>query len=368
MRILHVAKKYPNAVGGDAVVVANLQKQQEAAGHHVAILTSNCKEIISGESIYTFGLRDTPAALDHISIRRLISLCMLFFKAFIVVARERPAVIHSHSVDMAFFVSFAARLYRIPIVHTFHIVTFNNADQSALRRKSELRLAKMTKPHKVTAPNEFDVRALQQAGLSQAELLPNGVDMDFWSTGTSGSNSKAFTFVSVGRLESQKGYEYLIDAAQLLAATRQDFKIVLVGDGTSHDALLARAKEADVDHLFAFVGRKSPPEVHELLSGADAAIFPSLYETTPITLLESWAMRLPVVATPVGILQGESQSSPVVFLAQVKDADSLYQAMLACMNDQQARAKKVANGYAEAQKYTWTNIATTAEGLYGAVL
>src|SRR5687768_4261766 len=102
MKILHITKKYPHALGGDATVVSNLEKQQWAHGDKVAILTSNCKEIIRKRNVHLFGLRDTPAALDAITPRRLVSLAHLFFKSFSVIRKERPDVIHTHSIDMAF--------------------------------------------------------------------------------------------------------------------------------------------------------------------------------------------------------------------------------------------------------------------------
>ncbi len=65
MKILHISKKYPQALGGDAVVVSNLQKQQLAAGHQVVIVTSNCDEIASAKHVYKVGLNDTAAGLDN---------------------------------------------------------------------------------------------------------------------------------------------------------------------------------------------------------------------------------------------------------------------------------------------------------------
>ena len=80
MKILHITKKYTNALGGDAVVVSNLERQQLAQGHEIVVLTSNCDEIIDDERHYKFGLLDTSAALDNISLRRLASLGALFFQ------------------------------------------------------------------------------------------------------------------------------------------------------------------------------------------------------------------------------------------------------------------------------------------------
>lgn len=373
MKILHVTKKYPDALGGDAIVVSNLQRHQEATGHQVAILTTNCKEIKNGRHIYKFGLLDRPAALDKITLKRLISLLALLWEAFAVLSRERPDVIHTHSVDMAFFVSFAARFYRIPIVHTFHIVTFYDKNQSMLRRQTELWLAKGAGLRAITAPNAHDVAALRRAGLRQAVLLPNGVDLEFWRpdppVDTKKAGNGAFTFLSVGRLEPQKGYEYLIKAVALLANTStKPFRVIIAGEGAQKKQLLRLCRLHDVQRIVEFTGRKMPKEIRSLLSQADAAIFASLYETTPITLLEAWAVGVPVIMTPVGILHGAAPDTRQVYLVQREDEQSLQSAMQLCMTNEASRAEIAATGHTEVQKYTWPSIAQRAETLYGSVV
>jgi glycosyltransferase involved in cell wall biosynthesis len=369
VKILHVTKKYPHALGGDAVVVENLQKHQEESGHQVAILTSNCKDIKTGEHIYQFGLRDVAQALDHITPRRLISLFGLFFKAFYVLFKERPDVIHTHSIDMAFMVSFAARLFWIPMIHTFHIVTFYDQNQSFLRRKSEVLLAKASGLRLITAPNAHDVDALHEAGLLQSAVLPNGVDMDFWQPEKNASPAISdFTFVSVGRLEKQKGYDMLVRAAAELAQqSAPTFRIIIAGEGTQRHHLERLIEEYNLQMAIDLVGWKSANQVRQLLSRADAAIFSSHYETTPITLLEAWAMKVPVVTTSVGILRGLSKEANYVYLAKASDAASLAMAMRQCMSSAGERKKVALAGHKEAKKYTWPGITQTAETFYASI-
>ena len=118
------------------MVVSNLVQEQRAAGHSVTVVTSRSVRQPNDSQVFTFGLADTPSNLDTITLRRLASLCMLMFALFALLRRERPHVIHTHSVDIAFFASLAARWYGIPIIHTFHIVTFYDRNQSALRRRT----------------------------------------------------------------------------------------------------------------------------------------------------------------------------------------------------------------------------------------
>lgn len=365
MKILHVVKKYPRALGGDAVVVANLQKHQEKAGHKVVIVTSRCDEIDDGENIYKFGLKDTPSALDRISLKRMVSLVVLFFRAFFIIGKERPNVIHSHSVDMAFFISFAARFFHIPVVHTFHIVTFYDSSQPLLRRKTEMLLARAARPHTVTAPNRHDVEKLRHAGLPQSVLLSNGVDLQEWTSKSYREKDIIFTFVTVGRLEQQKGYDYLFRAvAQLKKVLVVPFRIVVIGEGSQKDALIELAKRLHVEHLFLFVGRKNPKQVRQLFSEADAAVFPSLYETTPLTLLEAWSAGLASVITKVGILRDVPADFSAAFVVPPMDERALARAMKECIENVPKREVAAAEGYEEAKKYAWPIIARSAEALY----
>jgi len=370
MKVMHISKKYPQALGGDAVVVYNLCRQQQKAGHETVIVTSNCDEIVAAPQVYKFGLRDAPAKLDSITPKRLLSLVTLFFQIFPLLSKEHPDVIHTHSIDIAFIVSTAAHFYHIPMIHTFHIVTFYNTTQSAFRRKVELWLAKRTRPRIATAPNTYDVEKLQNAGLTQTVLLPNGVDLHFWRTDigtadTTNEETNDFTFLSVGRLERQKGLEHLIRASSLLARMiPATFKVIVVGEGSEKAALCELVHSQNVADIVTFVGRKSPEEVRALFSKADAAVFPSLYETTPLIVLEAWAAGVPVIASSVGILRDASASFDAAYVVSPADENELADAMSACISDAATRKAVAAKGYVEVAKYDWRHIAQTAETIY----
>ncbi|HET9411573.1 MAG TPA: glycosyltransferase family 4 protein [Candidatus Saccharimonadales bacterium] len=369
MKILHVTKKYPRALGGDAIVVHNLHRQQEAAGHQVAIVTSNCQEIIQAPNIYKFGLRDSSSRLDAITPKRILSLLGLLFSMFAIIRKERPQVIHTHSVDMAFFASFAARFYKVPIVHTFHIVTFYDTNQSKLRRMTELWLAKQTRPARVTAPNNYDVSKLKHGGLEQTLLLPNGIDDIFWRAEPIPRQDQSFHFVSVGRLEQQKGLNYLICAA----ATLRDrgvapFRITIVGKGSRLASLQRLVKDLGVSDFVQFVGNRTPEETRHILATADAAVFASLYETTPLTLLEAWSMGVPVISTPVGIVRDAPEDFKAVHIVPLKNESALADAMAELMTNHALRRLIADSGKQQVAQYAWPHIALQADKVYRSVV
>lgn len=364
MKILHVAKKYPNALGGDAVVVSNLVKQQEARGHQAIILTSNCDEIQDSKAIYKFGLRETSAGLDNITVKRLLSLIILLFKAFKILRKERPDVIHSQSIDMAFFVSIAARFYKVPIVHTFQILTYYDENQSCFRRRTELFLTRGANAALLTAPNQYDVAKLSEVGFGRVAVLPNGIDLDFWHGAPGDEKPRAFTFVTIGRLERQKGIRYLIEAADILRETQeQEFRIKVVGTGELRAELGALVEELGLQDVVEFCGRKSREETRSIYETSHVVVIPSLYETTPLTLLEAWAMKVPVIMTPVGMLRG-LESSSVAQVVKMADKSLLAEAMGGLMNDPYRRAELVRNGSREVSALDWTAVAQSLQRLY----
>lgn len=368
MKILHVTKKYPDAVGGDAVVVSNLAKQQKAGGHHVTVLTNNCADIIDDQNVIKSGLRDTSIGLDTISVKRILSLAILFFRAFDVIKKVRPDVVHTHAVDMGMAISFAARYYKIPIVHTFHIVTFYDEYQSALRRKTELFLARIIHAVLITAPNKYDVMKLQAAGLGNVNLMPNGIDVSFWQRTSPVRKPSTFTFMTVGRLEQQKGYEFLINAALLLRKTNANFTVIIIGEGTEKDKLQELVRRGHALDYITFTGRQSPEQLREVYQSADAAIFPSLWETTPLTLLEAWAMQVPVILTRVGILQATHEYDDGVVLVKKQDESSLLQAMESLMSNVELRERIVRLGQQYVREFTWEKMSIITEQLYSSAL
>jgi len=363
VKILHISKKYKNALGGDSVVVGNLEAQQLARGHEVIVLSSNCDEIIGDERHYKFGLPATAAALDNISLPRLVSLGALFFKTFAVLRKERPDVVHTHSIDMAFIASFAARWFKIPIVHTFHILTFPDANQDALRRKTELFFTRGARAQVVTSPNQNDVDHLKRVGVKNARFMSNGIDLAFWKNEKKTSHD-VFTFITAARLERQKGIEYLIRAAAELKNVGGPFKLVIVGEGSLEEELKALAKELSVYEDIEFVGRKTPAEVRDLYALSDVVVLPSLWEAAPLAMFEAWAMELPLVITNVGMFASEVDDKAYAKIVEAGDSYALAKAMEEVLTDAKKRQDMITAGNEVVQNYTWAAVANIADDLY----
>jgi glycosyltransferase involved in cell wall biosynthesis len=143
------------------------------------------------------------------------------------------------------------------------------------------------------ALNEFARQRFIAGGLPADKIVvkPNHV-ADPGPRPAAPSQSDVVLFV--GRLSHEKGVHVLLEAWQRIRHHRM--RLVVVGDGPMREAL-ERQQTKDV----SFIGPLPPHEVRRWMLSARAFVFPSLcYEVQPMTVLEAFAARLPVLASRLG--------------------------------------------------------------------
>jgi glycosyltransferase involved in cell wall biosynthesis len=362
MNILHVSKKFPDAIGGDSVVVSNLLKHQVLNGHKVNVLTSNCDDILNDDYIYKFGLKDTPDSLDVISLRRIVSLVILLKSSLFIIRRFKPDVIHTHSIDMAFIVSIVAKFYRIPLVHTFHIVTSADSTENDVRGKIESILLRITKPKEIIVLNPSLIPKFHSRGFYNVHYIPNGVDVAVWRNNKTIQPDGFFRFVAVGRLEEQKGFEYLIRAASEVRKVSSEFKVEIIGDGSMMTKLQKLIDQLDLKSYVYLSGRKDHTEIKKIFERSNVFVLSSLWEGMPISLLEAWSANLPTISTDISGLKQIANGHSL--FVKSKDIESLSNAMILTMKD-----KKIIHGLTKELKtfingFKWENINDQIETIY----
>jgi glycosyltransferase involved in cell wall biosynthesis len=108
------------------------------------------------------------------------------------------------------------------------------------------------------------------------------------------SSSERPYFLFVGRLESIKGLEDVIDAF----ATFDDADLVVAGEGTERPGLVARAAG---NPRIRFVGFQSGIELSQLYTGAQAVVASSRgFETFGLSVIEAYSRGVPVLARRMG--------------------------------------------------------------------
>jgi glycosyltransferase involved in cell wall biosynthesis len=111
----------------------------------------------------------------------------------------------------------------------------------------------------------------------------------------------AIHFISVGRIEYQKGYDILIKAFFNLRSKLQNATLTIVGEGSERSKIEALIKELNLDDSVFLSGYSDNPYVY--IKKSDIYVSSSRYEGFSNTILESLILGVPVVATncPSGV-------------------------------------------------------------------
>lgn len=105
-------------------------------------------------------------------------------------------------------------------------------------------------------------------------------------------------FLSVGRLEHQKGYDVLIEIHAELLKEGFDHNIIVIGNGSKLELLQSKIRTLGVENSFILLGNKNNP--YPYIKNADYYIQPSRYESYPIALGETLILNIPIICTDVG--------------------------------------------------------------------
>lgn len=218
--------------------------------------------------------------------------------------------------------------------------------------------------------------SIERGGLSREKtiVIPNGVDYERFANAEPTDLNQfsipadSFVFVSVGRLDPQKGLTCLLDAtAQLKSAGRENTHLLLVGDGPQREELIAHAKELGIDNFVHFAGWRA--DVAEILRACHCLVLSSLWEGMANVVLEGMAAGIPVVATAVEGTAEQITDGVEGLLVAPNSVAALASAMETIIDETQFAQRLAKSAQAKVNKdFTWDAVTAAYEQLYRELL
>ena len=160
-------------------------------------------------------------------------------------------------------------------------------------------------------------------------------------------------FVCVGRLTAQKGQLLLLESiAQVVRAWRPDVRLVLAGDGEMRNVIEARIHELGIEQQVSISGWIGEHQVRDLIMQSRAMILPSFAEGLPVAIMESFALRRPVISSCITGVPELVEQHKNGWLVIAGDANGTAAAILDCLQTpldrinemgQHGRSRVVAN-------------------------
>jgi glycosyltransferase involved in cell wall biosynthesis len=309
----------PRIIGGIAAHVHDLSLALGQLNVDVKVITCDFPgakdyEEIDGISVHRIDSYRYPTS-NFASWVYMMNLNMQEYAIHLIreeVERGRICLLHCHDWLVAKVAIGLKHLFRIPLLATIHSTEHGrrkgiHSDYQRMIHQTESWLA--NEAWRVICCSKYmaeQVSQLFNIPVSRIDIIPNGVNLDQYSTITPSptfkrqySHPHEKLALYVGRLVYEKGVSVLVDAVNLVQQ-QTNTKFIIVGDGYMRDRLVDQAQRVRAMNKIFFTGFLDEENVKKLYRVADVFIIPSLYEPFGIVALEGMASGVPVVASSVG--------------------------------------------------------------------
>ena len=322
MKILFILDEFlPENSGGATNVAFSLTKGLKAQGNEILVLTATNDNDMVGE-----------IEIEGIKIRRIYIRPFGKLRNFknlknnniladikIILSKYRPDIVHIHTLHNRFsygiiklakeysravFLTlhdaqtiFNGKLYpkrkicEFEPVYDYKISWFDNLKKDGLGynpfQKFFIKRA-LKEVNKIFAVSKALKEALEANGISNIEIMYNGISADGWSGEKAAGNNILFA----GRVDETKGASVLVRAFNIVNSQIPDAKLTIVGDGKFN---------ASGNKNIKILPWQNREEMKKIFSQAKVIVVPSLYlDPFPTVNLEAMASVKPVVGTCFG--------------------------------------------------------------------
>lgn len=197
----------------------------------------------------------------------------------------------------------------------------------------------------------------------------NGVDTDiFFPNYKVKSNKEEISIVAIGNLIAIKGFNYLVDAIDMLVKEGMKIRVYILGRGKEKENLSKQIKALNLQGRIELVGYKPYNIVKEYLQNSEIFILPSYFEAIGCVYLESMACGIATIG-----VKGQGIDEIIIdeyngLLVEPKSVKSIYEKLKLLIDNQELRKKISENGRITANEFTWEKSAENIENIYYKVL
>lgn len=171
---------------------------------------------------------------------------------------------------------------------------------------------------------------------------------------------------AIGRLNTQKGHAYLLEAAPAILRAEPRAFLLVVGDGDLMEPLRQQARALGIAERVRFAGHRT--DVPDLLGAIDVLAIPSLYEGTPLALFEAMAAGKAIVSSAVDGCAEVLEEGRTALLVPPRDAPALAAAIGSLLADSEGRGALSEAARAASRSYDIATCVARMQDLYAEVL
>ncbi|MFX0175351.1 MAG: glycosyltransferase family 4 protein [Candidatus Hodarchaeota archaeon] len=390
MNILLISHFFPPHLGGVETATYNTAKKLVEFGHTVVVLTSRRKldkqgiQQLEGFIVYRF----KPFELPQLKILPQLSSLGIIPGAII----RLPKLIKNYNIQL---IHLEGRFFPISYISVIlNKLIFKRPAVVSAQGRLEIGITGLIenmfdafitkylyqKLKKVICVSESLKNRFLNFKIKEDKLIviPNGVDITKFSRIESSNllnkylkgKSDFKKVIFVGRLDVQKGVEYLIRAIPIVLKSYKRVHFFILGNGNLENELKRLAKNLNVMSNLTFLKAIHLEKMPEFYSSADIFCLPSLHEGFPLSIAEALSIGLIVVASSTEGIPEAIKENENGFLAEPKNVPQLAEKLIKALNLDDEQIKKIQNNNIKLakEKYSWENIVKQIENVYNGKL
>ncbi|WP_040765248.1 glycosyltransferase family 4 protein [Novipirellula maiorica] len=333
-------------VGGAETLLVNLMRRMDP---EVMIPEVVCLKEAGplGEQIASEFKIHTHLLSSKYDLRVLPRLVQLMYRRWIDV------VITVGAGDKMFWGRIAAKLAGVPVIASALHSTGWPDGVGRLNRK----LTCITDAFIAVADSHGEfLTSFERFPAAKVNVIRNGVDCDRFRNSPTARESlreqlgipiDAPVVGLVAALRSEKNHSMFLNTAAMIRDQNCDSRLgdthwVLVGDGPERPAIEKLRDELNLGSRVHLLGTRH--DTPELVAGMDVFALTSLNEASPVSILESLACGVPVVATDVGSISESVIEGVTGHLVPSEDVPAMAAAVTRLLNDPAAARRMGENG------------------------
>ncbi len=306
---------------------------------------------------------DSPASLYG---PNLASEVLRFSAAARAIARKERFdvdVIHAHDWMTYLAGLEARRVTGLPLVLHVHATEFDRTDGEGNPFVAGIERAGLAAADRVVAVSGYTAEVVaRRYGVPPERLrvVHNAIDARaparVWSV-----EEREPLVLFAGRITSQKGPEYFVDAAARVAAELPSVKFAVAGSGDRLHAMREHVAALGLSDRFLFTGYLPPEQLDRLYARADLYVMPSVSEPFGLTALEALQHGTPVIVSKTA---GVGEVVRNLLRVDFGDVEGLASHILSVLLYPPLRGTLGVRGRAEVERMSWRESAWRCLAVY----
>jgi len=340
--------------GGILFLCVDIAKELAKLGHDITIYTTDM-DFANNPKTFNKKLPRYEVINNFKIVRSHVWFSIgLFFVnpgMYFQMIKDRPDVIHSIGVRsfQSHIAALVAKKNKIPLVISDQggLTTHPALKQSNPVRKFLYKIQQpiiqfiINNATKVSVANEYEKKIFSKlCNESKIIIVRNGINLDSLTTKTSNFKQKFNIdkqfILFLGRFDKVKGIDILLKALNLIkeSSAMLNTKLVIMGaDFGFESQMLRMIDELKIKHKVIVIKNPSRDDVIAGYKESKFLVLPSRWELSPLTPLEGFAFKKPVISTNSHGISHTIKDRVHGILVDSENHDSLADAIVELLSD-----------------------------------